>query len=256
MLQHRIYDSATRQLFRRPASRRACACSTSAAVPATWRSCSPTSSARPARSSASRSRRSRSPSPPSGRRLRASRPPCGSSRPTCATSTLDEGQFDAVVGRWVLMYQPDPVALLRRLAGMLRSGGVVAFQESDLVAVHRPYPAGAAARAAATRGCSRRPTAASSSAWVRSCSRRSSPPGCPTRPCASTRPSGAARTGSATSTSRPRRAACCRCSRRSGSSTCGEVDVDTLADRLRDEIVDHHGVQPLASVYGAWARVP
>ncbi len=34
-----------------------------------------------------------------------------------------------------------------------------------------------------------------------------------------------------------------------------EVDVDTLADRLRDEIVANDSVQPLVSVYGAWARV-
>ncbi len=31
-----------------------------------------------------------------------------------------EGTFDAVVGRWVLQYAPDPVALLRRAAGWLR----------------------------------------------------------------------------------------------------------------------------------------
>ena len=29
---------------------------------------------------------------------------------------LDEAPFDAIVGRWVLMYQPDPADLLRRLA--------------------------------------------------------------------------------------------------------------------------------------------
>ena len=34
-----------------------------------------------------------------------------------------------------------------------------------------------------------------------------------------------------------------------------EVGLDTLADRLRDEVVERDGIQPLASVYGAWARV-
>src|SRR5262249_9764293 len=38
-------------------------------------------------------------------------------------------RFDAVVGRFVLMYQEDPTAIVRRLAGFLRSGGVVAFHE-------------------------------------------------------------------------------------------------------------------------------
>lgn len=42
------------------------------------------------------------------------------------------GTFDAIVGRLVLMYAPDPVALLRALVGQLRPGGIVAFQEIDL----------------------------------------------------------------------------------------------------------------------------
>jgi SAM-dependent methyltransferase len=37
--------------------------------------------------------------------------------------------FDAVVGRYVLMYQADPAAMLRKLCAHLRPGGVVMFQE-------------------------------------------------------------------------------------------------------------------------------
>jgi SAM-dependent methyltransferase len=40
-------------------------------------------------------------------------------------------EFDAVVGRWVLMYIPEPAALLGRLAGYLRPGGIMAFHEND-----------------------------------------------------------------------------------------------------------------------------
>jgi SAM-dependent methyltransferase len=39
--------------------------------------------------------------------------------------------FDAIVGRAVLMYAPDPVAALRALLPHLRQGGIVAFQEFD-----------------------------------------------------------------------------------------------------------------------------
>src|SRR5262249_58638630 len=39
--------------------------------------------------------------------------------------------FDAVVGRFVLMYQEDPTAIVRRLASFLRPGGIVAFHELD-----------------------------------------------------------------------------------------------------------------------------
>lgn len=40
-------------------------------------------------------------------------------------------QFDAVVGRFVLMHQADPVATVWRLASLVRDGGVLAFQEFD-----------------------------------------------------------------------------------------------------------------------------
>jgi 2-polyprenyl-3-methyl-5-hydroxy-6-metoxy-1,4-benzoquinol methylase len=42
--------------------------------------------------------------------------------------TFDE-PFDAIVGRYVLMYQRDPTATLRRLVHHVRPGGVVAFHE-------------------------------------------------------------------------------------------------------------------------------
>jgi SAM-dependent methyltransferase len=46
----------------------------------------------------------------------------------------DDRAFDAVVGRMVLMYQPDPAATLARLADHMAPGGIVAFQEIDLTA--------------------------------------------------------------------------------------------------------------------------
>ena len=40
--------------------------------------------------------------------------------------------FDAVIGRLVLMYYPDPVAAVRRLCAHLRDGGLIVFQEFDI----------------------------------------------------------------------------------------------------------------------------
>src|SRR5712671_540507 len=37
--------------------------------------------------------------------------------------------FDAVVGRFILMFLPDPLAVLRSLTSLVRPGGVVAFHE-------------------------------------------------------------------------------------------------------------------------------
>jgi ubiquinone/menaquinone biosynthesis C-methylase UbiE len=41
--------------------------------------------------------------------------------------------FDAVIGRWVLMYIAEPASVLRSLLDYLRPGGIVAFQEMDAV---------------------------------------------------------------------------------------------------------------------------
>lgn len=53
--------------------------------------------------------------------------------------TSDE-QFDAVVGRYVLMYVRDPSAALRLLATFVRRGGVIVFHELD-VGGFASYPA-------------------------------------------------------------------------------------------------------------------
>ncbi len=53
---------------------------------------------------------------------------------------FDDGSFDAVVCRLVLMYVPDPSAVLRTQAGAVRPGGIVAPIEFD-VTVARTIPA-------------------------------------------------------------------------------------------------------------------
>jgi SAM-dependent methyltransferase len=48
--------------------------------------------------------------------------------------------FDAILGRFVLMYQDDPATSLRNMMRYLRAGGLVAFQELDSTAC-RSWPA-------------------------------------------------------------------------------------------------------------------
>jgi ubiquinone/menaquinone biosynthesis C-methylase UbiE len=43
--------------------------------------------------------------------------------------------FDAVVGRYILMYLPDPGAIVRALSQFVRPGGVVAFLEASWMPV-------------------------------------------------------------------------------------------------------------------------
>jgi len=45
----------------------------------------------------------------------------------------DAEPFDPVVGRFILMFFPDPLAILRSLARLVRSGGMFAFQEPTWV---------------------------------------------------------------------------------------------------------------------------
>jgi len=55
-------------------------------------------------------------------------------------SVATDRDFDAVVGRWVLMHVPDPVALLREVASRLRVGGIVAFHENDFTYPPTTFP--------------------------------------------------------------------------------------------------------------------
>lgn len=48
---------------------------------------------------------------------------------TDVNKLADERPFDAVVGRFILMFLPDPVSVLRSAVGLVRPGGTVAFQE-------------------------------------------------------------------------------------------------------------------------------
>jgi len=51
-----------------------------------------------------------------------------------------DGQFDAVVGRLVLMYYPDPISAVQQLVQHVRPGGLIIFQEFDMDNA-RSYPA-------------------------------------------------------------------------------------------------------------------
>jgi SAM-dependent methyltransferase len=46
-----------------------------------------------------------------------------------ATSLRVDESFDAVVGRFILEWVPDPIAVVRSISGLIRPGGVVAFHE-------------------------------------------------------------------------------------------------------------------------------
>ncbi|MBB5058117.1 ubiquinone/menaquinone biosynthesis C-methylase UbiE [Granulicella aggregans] len=60
------------------------------------------------------------------------------------TSTLDEfaseEKYDALIGRYILLYLPDPAATLRHLIRFLNRGAIVAFHDVDIPIEQPSYP--------------------------------------------------------------------------------------------------------------------
>ena len=56
------------------------------------------------------------------------------------TDFTDARCFDALVGRFILMYLPDPVATLKLLSRQLRSGAAIAFCEPDYTVLSTVVP--------------------------------------------------------------------------------------------------------------------
>jgi DNA-binding transcriptional LysR family regulator len=63
----------------------------------------------------------------------------------------DVEPFDAIVGRLVLEFLPDPAATIKRLCGLLHSGGILAFQARSRPAGHLRRSLGSSARRRRTR---------------------------------------------------------------------------------------------------------
>jgi ubiquinone/menaquinone biosynthesis C-methylase UbiE len=49
-------------------------------------------------------------------------------------------QFDALVGRYILLYQPDPAATIARLSRFLKPSGIVVFHEVDFAIINPSFP--------------------------------------------------------------------------------------------------------------------
>lgn len=167
------------------------------------------------------------------------------------------GRFDAVVGRWVLMYVPDPVALLARLAGLLRPGGIVAFAEMDVAYPMRTFPPV--------------PAAAELTAWMVPPEEWPGPPdvriggklfdlfqraGLPAPELTLELPAGGgpdwpgyAYVGETLRSLRPMLT-------RVAPPGTTVPDPDEIAARLRREVVAANGVQVLTALVGAWTRRP
>jgi GNAT superfamily N-acetyltransferase/SAM-dependent methyltransferase len=165
--------------------------------------------------------------------------------------------LDAVVGRWVLMYQADPAHTLRRLAARVRPGGVVAMIESlDLTVPVRTHPP--------------TPTHEQIATWTARLDGVEGPiadmglrlyrtfldAGLPAPQLRLGAPIG----GGPDWPGYAYMAASIRSLMpyltRLGAVTAEEIGIDTLEERLRADVVAAGGVQLLPPVVGAWSSAP
>ena len=166
-----------------------------------------------------------------------------------------EEPFDAVIGRFVLLYFADPAIALRKMAEYVRPGGIVAFQEMDMSAcrtvpeaplniqgvewIKRTFQKAGVEIDMGSKLYSTFTKAGLPGPQMNLQSRIGGGPDLPDY-----------KYGAYTISS------LLPMMERLGVATAEEVDVDTLADRLRDEMVAGGGVTMSSAVIGAWTRKP
>jgi SAM-dependent methyltransferase len=162
--------------------------------------------------------------------------------------------FAAIVGRLILLYLPDPAAVLRRLSRALRPGGIVAFQEYDMSQTSQvpagelfvrvsgwlmaAFEAGGVERDMGTR-------------LYTTFLRAGLPP--PSMTAATQIACGPSSSGYEYMAGVVR--ALLPLMERHGIASAAEVDIETLAARMREDSVAHERVTFLPRVVGAWTRI-
>jgi ubiquinone/menaquinone biosynthesis C-methylase UbiE len=163
--------------------------------------------------------------------------------------------FDALIGRLVLLYIPNPAAALRRLARHVKPGGIVAFQEYD---IRQASQSPASALFEQTRGTMVKAFASAGAEvdmgtklYTTFVQAGLSPPS-----MSAVAPVG----GGADWPGYEYMTAVLRSLlpfiERSGIAKAAEIGIDTLAARLRDDAVANARVAFMPRAVGAWTRTP
>jgi 2-polyprenyl-3-methyl-5-hydroxy-6-metoxy-1,4-benzoquinol methylase len=164
-------------------------------------------------------------------------------------------KFDAVIGRFVLLYQPDPIAVLRRFRNFLKPNGIIAFQEMDMgtasqvpasetfTRVHswilRGFKAGGAELNMGSKLLPAFLNAGLPRPTMIAASRVESGPGSKVY----------AIVAQIVQSLLP-------LVQRTGAATVEEAAIGTLADRLREDAVANESVTFWPRLVGAWSRLP
>ena len=162
-------------------------------------------------------------------------------------------EFDAVVGRLVLLYTPEPDQVLRRFAGLVRPGGIVAAMEFEMTAAGSLPPTELTARVSywISEAFRRAGLDASLGARLDEVMGRAGFPFATVLGLQSYRPpgdpDGARMAAGVLRTLLP-------VLERTGVAT-QEVDIDTLEERFARDSAEHAAIFTTPTLVGAWARV-
>jgi ubiquinone/menaquinone biosynthesis C-methylase UbiE len=168
---------------------------------------------------------------------------------------LDD-DFDAVVGRWVLMYIPDPAVVLRQLVRRLRQGGIVAFQENDFTYPPTTFPP-APLHQQVMRWTTPPPGSGRPDQRMGSKLQQTYlDAGLPAPQLRLDAPVGGGPDWPGYAYVADTVRSLLPMMEQMGLVTAEQVGIETLADRLRGEVVGRNGIQMLPIIVGAWARKP
>lgn len=168
---------------------------------------------------------------------------------------LDQ-DYDAVVGRFVLMWLPQPLAVLERVVGHLHPGGIVAFQDNDFtfsVLASGPLP-----------------LFDQVIAWLNATQAQEGPDyhmglnmphlyrraGLPLPQLTLDAPLGTGSDWGGYQYLAETVAMLEQPMQQRGMVLPAEIDAPDLADRIRQEAVEHNAVIVLPAIIGAWSRKP
>jgi 2-polyprenyl-3-methyl-5-hydroxy-6-metoxy-1,4-benzoquinol methylase len=167
-----------------------------------------------------------------------------------------DAPFDAVVGRYVLMYQADPTSMVRNVVARVRPGGVVMFHEPYRDGIRSFPPVPTYDRGWQLVDDALRGTGADTTMGIKlhAVFVAAGLPA-PTMRMESLIAGGADCADHVSLEMDPVRTLLPQIVRL-GLATPAEVDIDTYADRVRDELIATGGVIVGRSDVGAWARVP
>lgn len=165
-----------------------------------------------------------------------------------------ERTFDAMIGRFVLMYVPDPAMVLRRLVRHLRPGGIVVSLELDLSQIGQfpPSELFLQARRWLLDGFASGGTDLDMGTNLYATFLQA---GLPAPKMTALQPvvGGPASQGYADLAQGVR--SLLPVLQRKGLADPVEISIDTLADRLRADAAAHHRVVYMSRLVGAWAQV-